>query len=179
MPGRSGRRASLTIRTWELGSTEARLGALAQAVSQTALGAVVSNCKLRRLRLALARELGGREVETLSIYELELDLANCQIAFLRLTRFSILSRYTRACRMPRGLVPRVRRGKPAAGVACRAPVTRAYSLGVGEGKHPPLHACRNTRRVVGVGAPTNINKDFESSSYTPLRARLIAVGSSR
>ena len=65
--------------------------------------------------------------------------------------------------MPRGLVPRVRRGKPAAGVACRAPVTRACSLCVGEGKHPPLHACRNIRRVVGVGAPTNSNKDFESS----------------
>ena len=40
--------------------------------------------------------------------------------------------------MPRGLVPRVRRGKPAAGVACRAPVTSACSLGVGKGKHPPL-----------------------------------------
>ena len=52
--------------------------------------------------------------------------------------------------MPRGLVPRVRRGKPAAGVACRAPVTSACSLCVGEGKHPPLDACRNIRRVVGV-----------------------------
>ena len=83
---------------------------------------------------------------------------------MRLTRFFYLDY---GMSHAGGLVPRVRRGKLAPGVACRAPVTRATSLWATsgcEGDRRPLQLPAEILEELLVWVPTNSNKDFESSS---------------